>query len=747
MKASADRLHQPYMGNQTRLMKASNHRFTLLRTVSITASVLAATVMASEKPEYTAAEARQHIGEKATVVGKVECISAGRTFHSLELDGGSPNSPFWIIVNDNASGPVLNVQDLKGVTVAVTGQLEKRDVYSHPWMVVKSTTQIQARTALKTDHISRAHEKESKGDLDGAMAEFGRAIEEQPDRRAEAYEFRGRIKERKGDWNAALADYDALVALDPKKADPYYIRATAKKQHGNFEGAMADFTRAAELRSSGISFVEIGNLRKANGDSTGAAAEYDKAIAMLDGQIAGVQKPSDRLDLLYYHRGYAKELKGDVDGAISDYSQAITIKPSYEAGAYSRRGDIKKARGDLAGAIADYEHAVQYAQLAEDKEKLEKAKAEAKTLAKSVATSPNIQATENETSFNKSEVTPESIAEAFVQAYSGMDLDALAGLYGDRVDHTNSGVISNAAVRTQAEQYFARWPVRQWSLVGPVKTISLGATKQKVIFSASYDVSDPQTNKHASGIAHETLTLASDKTGAIKIVSQKEQTSKRSSGQSDESREKTSENRSLKAAKVEYEASSHDEAARVRYVTKLAAMLGEGMEYWWRTHDRMGGPNLDGVQEELVKHPAPGSVDSTTLSRLLIGKWLSPRHVYEFRADGTYGMADTEQRDKWQIDGNKYIDDVSRGKIILIDDNYFVYTEGQGLVFYLRVKDPEVKANASDLAIKHKVVGYWKFPNAVCYIAADGNMYVGPRKKRLKRVAGMLRTATSTGTM
>src|SRR4029077_8919248 len=140
-------------------------------------------------------------------------------------------------------------------------------------------------------------------------------VEHQPARRDEACEHLARLKEKKGDWAGALASYDRLVALDPNKAGSYYVRATAKKEHGDFEGAMADFTRAAELRSSGISFVEIGNLRKANGDSSGAMAEYDKAIAMLDSQIAGVQKPSDRLDLLYYHRASAKELKGDVDGA------------------------------------------------------------------------------------------------------------------------------------------------------------------------------------------------------------------------------------------------------------------------------------------------------------------------------------------------------------------------------------------------------------------------------------------------
>jgi hypothetical protein len=282
---------------------------------------------------------------------------------------------------------------------------------------------------------------------------------------------------------------------------------------------------------------------------------------------------------------------------------------------------------------------------------------------------------------------PEYSAEAFVQAYSGTDVDALASLYADRVDHTNSGVISNAAVRAQAKEYFARWPVRQWSLVGPVKTISLGATKQKVIFSASYDASDPQTNKHASGMATETLILATDPSGAMKIVSQKEQLSKRNSSQSND---QTSDVPGLKAAKAEYEASSHDEAARVRYVTKLADMSAQ------LTPKILHNPDVDAkvayanqagaIGDELRKHPMPRNVDSGKLSQLLIGQWQSPRHVYVFRADGTYGVAD-EQRDKWRIDGNEYIDDFSRGPIILVDRNYFIYADGQGVAFYTRVKE------------------------------------------------------------
>ena len=470
----------------------------------------------------------------------------------------------WIVVPLDASGPELDPETVRGVQIAVTGKIELAG--GTPQITIKSTTQIVPRTALRTNYIGRAYDKQQQGDIDGAIADLERAIEHQPDRRDEACEHLAGVKEKRGDWAGALAAYDRLVSFNPNNAGSYYVRATAKKQHGDFEGAMTDFTRAAELRSSGINLVEIGNMRKANGDSTGAMAEYDKAIALCDRQIAGTATTDSASPLgsdPYFSRGHAKELKGDIDGAVADYTQVIANNPAPPsrlggdrrradrnlsvAGAYSRRGDIRKVRGDLNGAIADYQHKYQITHYPDDKQKLEQARAEAKAGAKKVVvTQPSIQAAENEQSFNKSEVTPESIAEAFVQAYSGADVDTVASLYADRVDYTNSGVISKAAVRAEAEKYFARWPVRRWSLVGPVTTVSLGT--KKMIFSASYDVSNPQTSNQTSGIAQETLILATDASGVMKIVSQKEQTSKKSSSQSDEER---SDDLDLKAVKAE----------------------------------------------------------------------------------------------------------------------------------------------------------------------------------------------------
>ena len=168
-------------------------------------------------PEYTAAEATKHIGEKATVAGKVECITAGRTYHALDLDGCTPTSPFWIIVNNDVSGTDLNVQGLKGVTIAVTGKIESQDGY--PWIVVKSTTQIQPRSALHTDHISLvAGQASAQGpdkQVQAARQEYEQSSRDEAARLRYMNKLAGRSRNKgiAGEWPARRdsPEYDKLA--------------------------------------------------------------------------------------------------------------------------------------------------------------------------------------------------------------------------------------------------------------------------------------------------------------------------------------------------------------------------------------------------------------------------------------------------------------------------------------------------------------------------------------------------------
>ena len=59
----------------------------------------------------------------------------------------------------------------------------------------------------------------------------------------------------------------------------------------------------------------------------------------------------------YNNRGNARRKKGDLDGAIKDYAEAIRLKPNF-ALAYYNRGLARRKKGDLANAkaaVADFQ--------------------------------------------------------------------------------------------------------------------------------------------------------------------------------------------------------------------------------------------------------------------------------------------------------------------------------------------------------------------------------------------------------
>src|SRR5687767_5039528 len=60
----------------------------------------------------------------------------------------------------------------------------------------------------------------------------------------------------------------------------------------------------------------------------------------------------------YLGRANDRFAKGELAGAIADYSVAIAFEPSY-AEAYLNRGNTRLAKGDLDGAVGDFDKAVE----------------------------------------------------------------------------------------------------------------------------------------------------------------------------------------------------------------------------------------------------------------------------------------------------------------------------------------------------------------------------------------------------
>jgi tetratricopeptide (TPR) repeat protein len=93
-------------------------------------------------------------------------------------------------------------------------------------------------------------------------------------------------------------------------------------------------------------FSNRGAARQNRGDLDGAIADYNQAINL-----------DPRNKTSYYRRGVARQAKGDWDGALADFNQDLSLDPQ-NADAYSFRAFVKQSKGDLDGAIADYTQAL-----------------------------------------------------------------------------------------------------------------------------------------------------------------------------------------------------------------------------------------------------------------------------------------------------------------------------------------------------------------------------------------------------
>src|SRR5438445_210349 len=68
------------------------------------------------------------------------------------------------------------------------------------------------------------------------------------------------------------------------------------------------------------------------------------------------------------------------------------------------------------------------------------------------------------------------------------------------------------------------------------------------------------------------------------------------------------------------------ESDRVRYITALVRLR--------ESFTRADYKKMEAIDAEIITHPIPPDVDSADLRKRIVGRWMSPRHSYLYRADG-----------------------------------------------------------------------------------------------------------------
>jgi len=162
---------------------------------------------------------------------------------------------------------------------------------------------------------SRCHRAVGAGAADDtAVAQCTRAIDNERLVRADlvaAYINRGVLHLRRSEGQLALADFDAVIAIDPRVAEAHLNRGAALVMIGRPGPAVASITEALSL---------------------------------------GVSEPYKA----YYNRGAAREALGDVRGAYEDYSAALQIRPNWDPAEAELERFVRTGRDRMEQAMRNF---------------------------------------------------------------------------------------------------------------------------------------------------------------------------------------------------------------------------------------------------------------------------------------------------------------------------------------------------------------------------------------------------------
>lgn len=166
----------------------------------------------------------------------------------------------------------------------------------------------------------------------------------------------GIVYERAAKYNKAIAYYKESLEKESNIITASRI-SSCYDDLGDYDKALEYCNQAIALDSVKANYLyEKANILDNAGRTLEAIKTMSDYIANTPDEPAG-----------YYQRGWFKDHSGDIEGALEDYTMAITLQPNV-AYAYLNRGVLYRLKGENAKAESDFKQVVRLDSIPEEAE-------------------------------------------------------------------------------------------------------------------------------------------------------------------------------------------------------------------------------------------------------------------------------------------------------------------------------------------------------------------------------------------
>ena len=214
---------------------------------------------------------------------------------------------------------------------------------------------------IRGDIYSNNADPAAVADFEHAIDAYTADIADEPD--ARLYLGRGAVHYRLEHFDAALADFNRAIALDPNSPTAFFNRASVRFRRGDYRGAAADFDRTALLVERASSRGALRSAVRASHTSPAAHAGRCEARAaagvqweVAESACAAALRNSGGGAL--FSRGFLRFMQGDFQRAWADFDAALEQDADNAQALYGRGvaalrlGRRAEGQADIARATA-----------------------------------------------------------------------------------------------------------------------------------------------------------------------------------------------------------------------------------------------------------------------------------------------------------------------------------------------------------------------------------------------------------